>query len=217
MPEPNYDHKPVVALFDFDGTITLRDTLPLYIRHATGLTGLLLSILSSLPALIILAANGWKSLWGIDAQRTKEGLLRRCFENKSIEQVSCSATEFVQVVNQVISREVYQRMLHHIALGDSVVIVSASPQVWVEPWAMSVGDIKVIATQLEVVNGRYTGRFHGKNCNGQEKVTQIARLFPRSQFHIVAYGNSSGDIPMLSYAHEAYMCSNGLISPYHAH
>ena len=73
---------------------------------------------------------------------------------------------------------------------------------------------EVIGTRLETNNGRYTGRFIGKNCNGEEKVRRIAKLYPRSQYHIVAYGNSSGDIPMLQYAHESYMCHKGMITPF---
>ncbi len=216
MHEITSDNKPTVALFDFDGTLTQRDTLPLYIRHATGFRGMLYSLIVSQPALILLAANGWKPLWGIDAQRTKECLLGHCFKGKSIEQVSQTATDFIQVINKIISPEVYNRMLSHIAHGDTVVIVSASPQVWVQPWVDTIGDVKVIATQLQVDNGRYTGRFQGKNCNGMEKVKRIAELYPRSQYHLVAYGNSDGDIPMLEYAHEAYMCNKGTITPHHA-
>lgn len=206
--------KNTVALFDFDGTLTLRDTLPLYIRHATGLTGLLHSIFVTFPSLVVLACAGWKSVWGIDAHSTKERLLKRCFAGKTIEQVDSTARSFIPVISSVIAPQVLNRMQWHIAHGHRVVIVSASPAVWVEPWAMAHGCHSVIATQLAVCNGKYTGLFQGNNCNGEEKVQRIAHTYPRSQYHIIAYGNSSGDIPMLLYAHEAYMCNNGKLTPY---
>lgn len=206
--------KQVVALFDFDGTLTRRDTLPMFIRHATGLCGLLCSMLLNLPAMILLACNGWKSVCGIDAGSTKERLLRRSFAGKTPAELAHTARSFAEKVEEVKSGVVVAKMCEHIAAGHRVVIVSASTDVWVAPWAERYGVEDVIATQMEVAEGKYTGRFAGKNCNGEEKVCRISALYEREKYHIVAYGNSSGDYPMLRYAHEAYMCNNENITPF---
>lgn len=206
--------KPTVVLFDFDGTLTIDDTLPLYMRHVTGRWGQFCSFVSNLPAMIVLACAGWKSVWGIDAQTTKEKLLHRCFAGKSIEEVDFDARFFKGTIQRAIAVGVHAQMLKYISESVEVAIVTASPEVWVKPWAEVMGVKTVIGTKLEIVDDKYTGRFVGKNCNGQEKVTRIASLYPRSQYHIIAYGNSSGDIPMLRYAHEAYMCHKGEIKAY---
>ncbi len=206
--------KPVVALFDFDGTLTLSDTLPLYIRHATGASGLALSMLSTLPAMVILACSGWKSVWGIDAGNTKERLLRRSFAGRSVGEVNSVCKDFVAKVDAVIAQPVVERMQWHKAQGHKVVVVSASVDEWVRPWCEAHGVDDVIATRMVVEQGRYTGRFDGPNCNGREKVNRIAAHYSPEEYHIVAYGNSSGDYPMFRYAHEAYLCTQGTIAPF---
>lgn len=206
--------KGVVALFDFDGTLTRRDTLPMFIRHATGLPGVLCAIILNLPAMIILACRGWKSVCGIDAGSTKERLLHRCFRGKTPEELAPVAENFADMIERVKSDAVIERMRRHIVLGHRVAIVSASVDTWVLPWAKRYGIDDVIATQMEIVDGSYTGRFAGNNCNGEEKVRRISALFPRDEYYIVAYGNSSGDYAMLRYAHEAYMCNKEIITPF---
>ena len=207
--------KPVVALFDFDGTLTCSDTLPLYIRHATGWGGLALSMLSTLPAMIVLACAGWKSVWGIDAGSTKERLLRRCFAGRTINEVATICHNFIPKVDAVLAIPVVERMRWHKAQGHKVVVVSASVDVWVRPWCDAQGVDEVIATRLQLDGDRYTGRFDGENCNGREKVNRIASHYSPADYHIVAYGNSSGDYPMFHYAHEAYLCTEGAIAPFH--
>lgn len=206
--------KQVVALFDFDGTLTRKDTLPMYIRHATGLTGLIGALIMNLPAMIILACAGWKSVWGIDASSTKERLLRHCFKGKRLQEVAAVAEGFAEKADAVKSDVVVAEMCKHLSQGHRVAIVSASVDAWVKPWARRYGVEDVIATEMQVAEGRYTGEFAGKNCNGEEKVRRISALFPREKYHLVAYGNSSGDYAMLEYAHEGFMCKDETIKKY---
>lgn len=206
--------KPVVALFDFDGTITRSDTLPLFMRHATGWVGLVLSILSVLPAMLLLACNGWKSVGGIDAADTKTRLLRRSFKGKRVADVEKLGSTFIPKVQQVIEPAVMQRLRQHIEQGHQVAIVSASIDTWVRPWAMTLPMHRVIATRMQQCDGIFTGLMDGPNCNGEEKVRRIAEYYNSDDYYIVAYGNSSGDYPMFNYAHEAYMCNKGIIKRY---
>lgn len=206
--------KPVVALFDFDGTLTLSDTLPLFMRHATGRWGMMISMLSVLPAMLILACNGWRSVGGIDAGTTKERLLRRAFKGKRYDEVDNLGRTFATTIDEVVAPEVVKCMQQHLEKGHHVVIVSASIDVWIEPWAALYGVQKVIATRMQVQDNYYTGRFDGGNCNGKAKVERIAQLYNRDEYHIVAYGNSTGDYPMFHYAHEAYLCNKGVMTQY---
>ena len=65
--------------------------------------------------------------------------------------------------------------------------------------------MKVLGTQVEVENGRLTGRFLTKNCYGQEKVNRMLVLYPnRSEYKLIAFGDSRGDKEMLAFADEAY-------------
>lgn len=200
--------KPVAVLFDFDGTLTRRDSMPLFVRHAVGNMGLLRAILSNLPALSVLAVRGWKSMPGADAGKTKECLLRCCFAQRSREDVERLCATFADKIDEIVAPAVLERLQEHLSKGHRVAIVSASVDVWIKPWAARHGVTDVIATQEEVVAGSYTGCFAGENCNGEEKVRRISEIFPREKFHLVAYGNSRGDYPMLRYADEAFLCNN---------
>ena len=65
--------------------------------------------------------------------------------------------------------------------------------------------MKVLGTQVEVSDGRLTGRFLSRNCYGQEKVNRILACYPdRESYHLIAYGDSRGDEQLLAFADEAH-------------
>jgi HAD superfamily phosphoserine phosphatase-like hydrolase len=89
------------------------------------------------------------------------------------------------------------------AEGSKVLIVSASIDNWVQPFFPS---FTIVGTQIEVIDGLLTGRFLTPNCYGQEKVRRILALHPdRSDYHLIAYGDSRGDREMLAFADEAHI------------
>jgi phosphatidylglycerophosphatase C len=60
--------------------------------------------------------------------------------------------------------------------GDKVLIVSASAEHWLQPWA-ALYEVYVIASRLEVHNGRITGKLAGKNCYGPEKILRLKAVY----------------------------------------
>jgi HAD superfamily hydrolase (TIGR01490 family) len=88
--------------------------------------------------------------------------------------------------------------------GIPVVIVSASPENWIRPWAASM-QLELIATRLQITGNELTGKIEGRNCYGKEKVRRIEQLYSLSDFtDTYAYGDSSGDRPMLAVAKIAF-------------
>ena len=88
--------------------------------------------------------------------------------------------------------------------GSVVVVVSASPQNWICHWAADM-QVELIASVLEEKEGKLTGRIVGKNCHGQEKVRRIMEKYVVSDYDaIYAYGDTSGDRPMLAMAHNSF-------------
>ncbi len=85
-----------------------------------------------------------------------------------------------------------------------VVIVSASPENWIKGWANKM-NVELIATRLEL-NGNYlTGRIYENNCHGEEKVRRINSNYKLKEYEkIFAYGDTSGDKPMLALANTSY-------------
>ena len=109
----------------------------------------------------------------------------------------------------------YFRELIRAALSEHkrVIIVSASPDIYLAPVASALG-VELICSRLEFNSeGRFTGHFLGANCNGLQKVAAVQEYLAKtslsydpapapknSKAHIEVYGNSSNDWPMLELA-----------------
>ncbi len=205
--------KPTVAVFDFDGTITTRDTLPLFVDFVKGKGAFASAMLRQLPAL-------WR--FGIDRLRgkatdlssVKEAVLLPCFRGITCSDMQVRVQDFTSVIDGCINRRVMQVLRNHQEAGHQVAIASASPSVWIEPWAVRNGIQVVIATRMAVTDNRFTGLFEGLNCNGEEKRRRVEAVYPRENFSLIAYGNSRGDYPLLQYAHKAFLCTPRAITPF---
>lgn len=109
-----------------------------------------------------------------------------------------------QRLPQILRPAGLKKITWHQDQGHQVVIVSASAKVWFEPWVKAM-KLELVATDLETVNGRITGRFAGKNCHGQEKARRIQAAYRLANYaQIYAYGDTSGDKPMLALATHSF-------------
>jgi HAD superfamily hydrolase (TIGR01490 family) len=191
--------KKEIALFDFDGTITTKDTLIEFIRFAKGPFWFYLGFILNLPYLI-----GYK-LKFISNQTAKEKVLQFFFRDTPVEIFTEYCTDFSKnVLPKLIRPKAFEEIRRLKERNTIVVIVSASPENWVEAWARRL-QLEVITTRLEVKNGMITGKIVGKNCHGKEKVNRITEKYKLNDYRIVAaYGDTNGDKPMLSLAQKAY-------------
>ncbi|PZR27839.1 MAG: HAD-IB family hydrolase [Citrobacter freundii] len=189
-----------IAFFDFDGTITTKDTLLEFIRFAKGTLPFYTGFMLNSPYLVAFKAKI------ISNQLAKEKILAYFFKGMPL-------AHFEEIC-QRFATEVLPGLLRPDALKEirslqekniEIVIVSASPENWLKQWAQSIG-ASLIATRLEVKNDRLTGKIEGLNCYGEEKVCRIKALYTLTDYlDIFAYGDSSGDKPMLALAnHSSY-------------
>ena len=198
MPQEN---KPVVAAFDFDGTLTRRDTLLPFLLYLLGGAQVLRHALVLAPTL---AGYG---LGMIRNDVAKERVFARCLAGMRIEELQQEAERFASLVLPgLLRQEALQRFDWHKQQGHRCVVISASLELYVQPWALKAGFDDVIATHLETLEeGRITGRLSGANCFGVEKVRRLeALLGPRNGYTLYAYGDSQGDKELLSGADYAY-------------
>jgi len=186
-----------IAFFDFDGTITTKDTLLEFIRYDRGRPLFFLGFLLSSPWIVAF------KLKVISNQQGKERVLSFFFKNRPLDdfQASCDrfATEKLPGLLRPKALEELEKLKE---LGSEVVIVSASPSNWISKWAESIG-AAVIATRLSTTTKKgqtvLTGSIEGANCHGQEKVRRIRQQHELEDYNeIYAYGDSSGDRPMLA-------------------
>jgi phosphatidylglycerophosphatase C len=189
-----------IAFFDFDGTITHKDTLLEFIRFSKGTVSFMMGFLVCSP---------WIAAWKlgiISNQAAKEKVLWFFFNGTKQEIFETLSYSFATQHLPLLPR---QKALEEILLlqqqGFITVIVSASPRNWIEPQAAQL-NMQLIATELELKDGLITGKISGKNCHGEEKVRRIKQQYNLSTFDtIYAYGDSSGDKPMLALATKAFM------------
>jgi len=188
-----------IAFFDFDGTITKKDTLLEFIKFSKGKIRFYLGFIINLPYLVAF------KLGIISNQSAKEKILRFFFNSMPMKVFKQYCQRFTKHVLPGLIRpkalEEIQRLKQNNIL---VVVVSASPENWIEEWAQSL-QLGLIASRLEIEAGKVTGKIVGKNCHGDEKVSRIREIYDLSDYFIVAaYGDSSGDKAMLQLATKAY-------------
>ena len=182
-----------IAFFDFDGTITTKDTLLEFIKFYRGKQGFYKGFLLCSPFLV---AYKLKLTPNYVA---KQKVLQYFFKGEPIEkfQQACDAFADGQLPALIRSKAISEiKRLQ--AGGATVVVVSASAENWIRTWAAR-NSLYLLGTRLEVEEGRLTGNIDGNNCYGDEKVYRIRQVYNLSDYReIYCYGDTSGDKPMLA-------------------
>lgn len=185
---------PVVAVFDFDGTLTKRDSLLPFLRMTVGSWKFWWGLLVMSPVLMAYA------LKLIPNWQAKESVLIYFLEGLTEEKLKRLGQRFaIQKLPQLLRPKALQRLRWHQEQGHKTVLVSASLEAYLLPWAEAMGFDRAIGTRLEVCNKLLKGSILGKNCYGQEKVERLRDLLgDLNQYCIYAYGDSRGDKELLA-------------------
>ena len=202
------DERLGVAAFDLDGTLTRRDTLLPFLQRLCGTTAVMRSLApewSSVPA----AARGT-----IDRDALKARVLARLLAGWQAVEVVEAAEDYAEhVVTARLRDDTTERVRWHREQGHRLLIVSASPELYVGPVAAALGFEAALATRLEVFDGRLTGRLVGANVRGAEKVRRLAEHLGDTPVTVWAYGDSAGDDDMLAFAdHATRATRSGLVT-----
>ena len=188
-----------LALLDFDRTVTDRDSFVDFLLYNFGLTRLLGGFLSFSPAIILYLTKtipNWK---------LKEVALTHFFGGWNLEEFSRKCQNYsTERLPKIIRPVALERIDWHKQNGHRVVIVSASISQWLKGWCDK-NKLGLIASEIEVINNKVTGKLLGKNCYGIEKVSRIKKEYNLADFgSIFAYTDSKSDWPMLELADEKY-------------
>ena len=188
-------NKKTIAAFDFDGTITTRDTLPVFIRFSTDIKRIIWG------GFLIVPSFSLYKLKIISNKKAKERLFKAFFAGIDIDIFNDIANKFSDRINGIINPIAIEKIKWHQQMGHEVIIISASAENWIHPWAAQQGINTVLATQLEIVDNKITGNFLGQNCHGTEKVDRLLKQYPNKEnYTLYAYGDSSGDKELLALA-----------------
>lgn len=185
-----------IYAFDFDGTLTTKDTLIEFIRFAKGTVAFGCGFLRY-AHLLVLMKLGLYPNW-----KAKQKVFAHFFKGITIEDFNSICQAFAASSHHLLRPKGIEAIHQAQNDGAEVLIVSASIDNWVQPFF---ANVKVLGTQIEVMDGKLTGRFLTKNCYGQEKVNRILSLYPnRQDYYLTAYGDSRGDKELLTFADESH-------------
>ena len=202
---PDIPTSRTVVAFDLDGTLTRGDTLLPFLRRARGRT-------RTTGAVLVRSLDITRALvFACHRQRAKEALLGRLLTGQEVTALQETATLFAEeVVEHRLRPAALERAQAHRRAGHELVIVSASPALYVEPIGRLLGFDAVLATRLEAgPDGRLTGRIEELNCRGPEKVARLEEWAVGGPVVLYAYGDSSGDRELLAGADAAFRLPKG--------
>ena len=104
-----------------------------------------------------------------------------------------------EVLPGLLRPEMMQRIAWHQGRGDTVVLVSASLDVYLQPWCECQG-LELICNRLEASDGVLTGRYHDGDCGPHKARLIRARYDVDAYRQVHAYGDSREDLDMLALA-----------------
>jgi len=184
-----------VALFDLDRTLLPGSSLMLVARALTASGELPAGRLAA-----VVAANAVFARRGVGVSRTEQlrDLVLAEVSGRPVATLGALVDEVAEAVasrSYPAGRWLIER---HVAAGDRVVVLSASPQEVVEAVALRLGADVGVGTVAEVDDGHYTGRLLGPFCHGAGKLDRLhAVLGPLDLCDATAYADSASHMPVL--------------------
>jgi len=188
-----------LALFDFDGTITDRETMPVFMHRAVRPRRLAIGKLLLAPLVI-----GYK-LGLVSGSAVRAAICWLGFRGVPVEEVEQHGLTFArEYLPQVLRPEAIERIAWHQDRGDRVVLVSGGLDVYLVHWAQAHG-LDLVCSSLEQKHGRFTGHYRGAQCVRQQKARLVQAAYPSERFgRVFAYGDTPEDRELLAMAHEPY-------------
>ena len=178
-------------LYDFDGTITTRDSLFDVLKLSTSTFNYYLKILQFAPKLILTKVGVLKK------GQTKESLVSLFLKGHSKKELEELAKRYLKLANKesLFRKKALKQLETDLKDGD-VYIVSASLDFWLKPIAAALG-VQLICTEVAYNDSVFTGKFSTPNCNYAEKARRVKAEIDLSNYDsIVYYGDSKGDLNM---------------------
>ena len=188
-----------LILFDFDGTLTKKDSFAEFLKFTHGKFRFYLGLIWLAPKLI-----AWRYGW-ISAQDGKVMVLKHFYKNKTKKQLETWGKTFCEtIVPTILFKESMPTIQQYQSQGHHIAVVTASLDTWIAPFC-NAHNLDLISTRLAYENGVFKGQLVTKNCNFKEKAKRIKAAYDLSRYSdIIAYGNSKGDKVMLELADVAY-------------
>lgn len=195
---PNFSS--TVAAFDFDHTMTNRDSLLPFLIFIHGRGNTYLKMVPLIPYFLGFLFKI------VPRQQMKEKILAHFFQNMALSSLQEKGRQYaVEKLDRIVKPSALERLKWHQQQGHRCVLVSASIDAYLVPWGKRHGFDDVICSQLEVTPDlKVTGKLKGLNCWGPEKTKRLSTVLGQKSYILYAYGDSRGDKELLEMADYPY-------------
>jgi phosphatidylglycerophosphatase C len=194
-----------IAAFDFDGTLSRRDTLVPFLAQASGRS----RFVGAVSRLGISGARRNVDLR--DRDGLKEALLADLFTGREEEELRHLGARYARdLLSDQLRPDVLTRLEDHRRAGHELLFVSASLVYYLDPLAELLGVNAVLAVEPEVRDGRLTGALARPNVRAEQKALRLREWMgepehgPLEGVELWGYGNSSGDHALLAMSDHAF-------------
>lgn len=183
------------AFFDLDLTITEKDSFRCFLKKQ-----------------YLYEPHNWRfvpyvTIWGIlrklrlvslQAFKEKALVFLKGKEKDFIRQVGKSFLETNLIDN--LRDKALDRIKWHQERGDCIFIVTSCPDIYLDSLTEYLRCDGYEGTELAYADGKFTGRFEGKDCLGSEKVKRMNRVVENECLDLsasFAYSDHESDVPAL--------------------
>ncbi len=188
-----------VVAFDFDGTLTDRDSFVAFLDFAKGKAGMARAFATQPSLLLHYLATKDR---GVLKSRLLYKLLGPIPQDELETLIKAFSTTTAMDLFRMDALDAWDR---HNLPDRQRVIVTASPQLLVAPFGRMIGADRVIGTKLGFdTQGRLTPNLDGPNCRGAEKMCRLREIYGDALDLEAAYGDTAGDREMLAAARHGH-------------
>jgi HAD superfamily hydrolase (TIGR01490 family) len=184
----------IAAFFDMDRTLLLGDTGMSWTRF--------LYRRGELPAQMLVKVVYWSTLYKLavlDMESVVTRLVADLRGDSEDEMIAKCELWYREDVAPMVAPAARVAVEHHRSAGHTVVLATGSTVYAARPVARGVGIDHVLSTELEVEDGKFTGRPRAL-CFGRHKVTLAESWAARHGIDLAAsyfYSDSYNDMPLL--------------------
>lgn len=185
-----------LALFDFDGTITTRETMPGFMRASVGRGRRWVGTVALAPLVLVYR------LGLVSGTTIRRVVVRVGYRGMPMAALQAAGHAFaMHVLPGLLRGEAMQRIAWHRAQGHTVVVVSGGLDAYLAPWCHAHG-LDLLCSSLEQRGGVLTGRYLGPQCVLAGKVRRVRGRYDLASYSVIhAYGDTHEDHALLAIAH----------------